>query len=121
MTADRPELQRARQWSAALATALDEVAEQVAAAALRVADGWPDARGREWSDRLVLLRRVIDRDADDAHELGRTIDRVADVTATAAGDPLTGAVGPQLGGFGGQHVDDRRGVTIPQLNDPFSG
>jgi hypothetical protein len=112
------ELERARQWSTALAAALEEVTEQIDAAARRVADGWPDPRGRDWIDRLLLLRRNIDRDAADADELGRAIDRVAEVTA---GEDPAGGVGPQLGGFGGRHADDRRGVTIPQLNDPFSG
>jgi hypothetical protein len=116
VTAQRPELQRARQWSTALATALDEVTEQVGAAARRIADGWPDAHGRDWTERLLQLRRVLDRDAADAHDLGRAIDRVAEV---ADGNPLP--VGPQLGGTAGRHVDDRRGVTIPQLGDPFSG
>jgi hypothetical protein len=33
----------------------------------------------------------------------------------AQADPLP--AGPQLGDTAGRHVDDRRGVTIPQLGD----
>jgi hypothetical protein len=106
-----PELARAREWAAALATGLDDVVAQADAVARRMAEGWPDPRGGEWVERLRLVRRGIDRDAADAHELGRTIDRVAQVQA----DPLP--AGPQLGGTAGRHVDDRRGVTIPQLGD----
>jgi hypothetical protein len=116
VTADRPELQRARQWSSAFAAALDEVTAQVDAAARRVADGWPDARGRDWTERLVLLGHALDRDAADAHGLGRAVDRVAEVA-----DGAPPALGPLLGGTGGRHADDRRGVTIPQLGHPFSG
>ena len=118
MTAgERPEIQRAKQWSAALATALDEVTEQVGVAARRVADGWPDALGQEWGERLLQLRRMIDRDADDARELGRAIDRVAAVSPAAGDDAQPGLVGPQLGGTGARRVEDRRGVAIPWLGD----
>ena len=102
-----PELARAREWAAALATGLDDVVVQADAVARRMAEGWPDPRGGEWVERLLLVRRGIDRDAADAHELGRMIERVAQA------DPLP--AGPQLGGTAGRHVDDRRGVTIPQL------
>ena len=101
----------ARQWSAALTTALDEVTGRVDAAARRLADAWPDARGEEWAHRLRVLRRALERDADAAVEFGRAVDRLADPSPD----------GPRLGDTGAVRVDSRRGVTIPQLNGPFGG
>lgn len=114
MTGPPPELLRARRWSADLVAALDELTRQVGATARRLADVWPDARGRECTDRLHVLRVALERDTDDASAFGRTADRIADDT----GLPLDGpSYGPHLGGTGGRRADDRRGVTIPQLND----
>src|SRR6185437_5941741 len=77
-SAQRSELRRARQWSAAVATALDEIADHVGAAARRLAEGWPDDRGREWTKRLVALHGALRRDASAADQLGRAIGQVAD-------------------------------------------
>jgi hypothetical protein len=104
-----PALDGARQWSASLTTALDEVTERIDAVARRLADAWPDTRGEEWVQRLRVLRRGLERDADAAVEFSRAIDRLAD----PAGD------GARLGGTAAVRVDERRGVTIPQLNDPL--
>ena len=104
-----------RRWSAALTIALDEVAGRIDAAARRLADAWPDARGDDWVHRLQVLRRAVERDADAAAEFGRSVDRLAGRTLDPTPD------GPRLGGTGAVRVDDRRGVTIPQLNDPLGG
>lgn len=112
----RSELERARQWSVTLATTLDEITGHVGAVAQRLADGWPDARGREWTERLLLLRRSLERDADDAAELGRAIDRSAN-DAASGNDGAAGQAGPRLGGTGARRADDARGVRIPRLND----
>ena len=100
-----------RRWSAALTTALDEVTGRIDAAARRLADAWPDARGEEWVHRLRVLRRALERDADAAVEFGRAVDRLA--------APIPD--GPRLGDTGALRVDGRRGVTIPQLNGPLGG
>jgi hypothetical protein len=114
-----PELQPARHWSAALVTALDEITDHVGAAARRLADRWPDARGREWADRLHALHRALEGHAAAAAELGWAIDRAADDVAGA--DDGSPGYGPLLGGTNGRHADDRRGVTIPRLNDDTDG
>ena len=110
----RAELHRAQQWSAEIARTLDEMTDHVATAARRLAEGWPDARGREWTERLLVLRHALRRDADAAAELGRAIEVAADGPSSDDG-PSYG--GPLLGSTAGRHVDDRRGVTIPRLND----
>jgi hypothetical protein len=112
----RSALHRAQQWSAAVATALGGITDEVETAARRLADGWPDDRGREWTERLHALQHALEGHADAAAQLGRVIGHAADDQALS-GDPGPLAYGPLLGGTGGRHVDDRRGVTIPRLND----
>lgn len=103
------ELDRVRSWSAALAAVLDEVAAGLGAAARRVADGWPDARGEEWAHRLHVLGAALDREAGAAVEFGRAVDRLP-----VDGDAGTVENGPRLGDTAARRADDRRGVTIPQ-------
>ena len=120
--AQRSELQRAQQWSAAVAAVLDEITDRVGTAARRLSDGWPDARGREWTERLVVLHHALRRDADAAAALGQAIGHAAD--DPSADDPTDDgppSSGPLLGGTSARRVDDRRGVTIPRLNDGADG
>ena len=105
MTA-RPELQRARDWSAALAATLDAAAQEVGDLARRVVAGWPDDHGREWGERLLTMRTALERDAEAAAGFGRAVERIAD-------EP----VGPRLGGTSARRADDERGVRIPRLDD----
>ncbi len=108
----RPELQRARDWSGALASALDAAAAEVGDLARRLAAGWPDAHGREWSERLQVLRHTLANDADAAVRLGQAVERATDEPIGPA------ATGPRLGGTAARRADDERGVRIPRLDDP---
>lgn len=114
VTGAPPELLRAGRWAAELVAALDELTDEIGTAARRLAEGWPDAAGRDWADRLQLLHHALRGDADAATDFGRAVDRVALETDTGT----DGLSGPRLGGTGGRRADDRRGVTIPELNDP---
>jgi hypothetical protein len=111
----RSELQRARDWSAALATALDAAAREVGDLARRLAAGWPDDHGREWAERLLTLRITLERDADAAVRFGLQAERAAD---EQAGVPPSG---PRLGGTGARRADDERGVRIPRLDERGDG
>jgi hypothetical protein len=111
----RSELQRARDWSGALAAALDAAAEEVGDLVRRLAVGWSDAQGREWSDRLRSLRHTLQHDSDAAVRLGQAIERATDEPV----GPAPG--GPRLGGTGARRADDERGVRIPRLDDPAGG
>ena len=111
---ERPELERVRNWSAGLAAALSTVAGEVGDLARRLAAGWPDHHGREWSERLLTLRTSLERDTDAAVRLGQAVDRVAE-------GPLGPATGPRLGGTAARRADDERGVRIPRLDDPGDG
>jgi hypothetical protein len=111
----RPELQRARDWSSALASALDTAAAEVGDLARRLAAGWPDAHGREWSERLQVLRHTLANDADAAVRLGQAAERATDEPIGHA------AAGPRLGGIAARRADDERGVRIPRLDDDPPG
>jgi hypothetical protein len=104
----------------ALVATVTESAEQVADVARRLTHCWPDDRGRECTERLVTLRRTLERDADAAAELGRAIDRVADsATASDTDESLhPWTFGPRLGSTTSRRADDDRGVRIPRLNEP---
>jgi hypothetical protein len=117
---DLPELIRARRWSVTLEATLTETAEHVADVARRLSRCWLDDRGREWTERLVTLRRALERDADAAAELGRAIDRVADSATASDTDESVhpGTFGPRLGSTTSRRADDDRGVRIPRLNEP---
>ena len=108
---ERPELERVRSWSVGLAAALGTVVGEVGDLARRLAAGWPDHHGREWSERLLTLRTSLERDTDAAVRLAQAVDRVAD-------GPVTG---PRLGGTTARRADDERGVRIPRLDDPGDG
>ena len=105
---ERLGLERVRNWSAGLAGALATVVGEVGDLARRLATGWPDHHGREWSERLLTLRTSLERDTDAAVRLAQAVDRVAD-------GPVTG---PRLGGTAARRADDERGVRIPSLDDP---
>ena len=115
----RPELDQAREWSAALAATLDDVAEQVGVAARRLTEGWPDAHGVEWADRLVHLRRTLEHEAVAAAALVRAVDQVPDEDDAPALDAGANAVptGPRLGGTDGRRTDDGRGVRLPRWDE----
>ena len=111
----RTELQRARDWSGALATALDAAARELAHLARQLAAGWPDDHGREWAERLLTLRNTLEHDADAAVRLGLQIERAADEPTDLPPS------GPRLGGTGARRADDERGVRIPRLDERADG
>ena len=111
----RTELQRARDWSGALATALDAAAREVGHLARQLASGWPDENGREWAEWLLTMRNRLERDADAAVRLGLQVERAADEPTDLPPS------GPRLGGTGARRADDERGVRIPRLDERADG
>jgi hypothetical protein len=122
-TSDDAELQRARLWSASLAERVNGVVDEVEGIVRRVAASWRDPRGDAWRDRLHALSGSLERDAEAAAELGRTIDRLVDPQSRpSSGHPRSERLGPRLGDIEARRVDDERGVDIPWLGiDPRSG
>jgi hypothetical protein len=122
-SSDGAELQRARLWTASLAERVNAVVADIEGIARRVAVSWPDARGDAWGDRLHALSCSLERDADAAAELGRTIDGLADAQSTPSfGSSRRERLGPRLGDVEARRADDERGVDIPWHGaDPRSG
>jgi hypothetical protein len=113
-SSDGAELQRARLWSASLAERVNGVVADIEGIARRVAVSWPDARGDACGDRLHALSCSLERDADAAAELGRTIDRLVDAQSTPSfGSSRRERLGPRLGDIEARRADDERGVDIP--------
>ncbi|MFP5069732.1 hypothetical protein ACLFMI_08695 [Pseudonocardia nantongensis] len=108
-----------------LAELLDDTARRLTGLPAAIAAAWDEPAGREWSDRLELVRRETLRRADDAADRA-----AADPAPTARDpavdrDPVYGAgsgpsgTGLRLGGPTGSRSTDRRGVVAPLL-PPFA-
>lgn len=107
---------------------LDDTARRLAGLPAGLAAAWSDPAGREWSDRLELVRREAVRRASEAADLAGDLtadpaaDPVPDTAAHPAAEPdpadrtAGGAVpGLRAGGATGARVTDRRGVVAPLL------
>ncbi|MEJ3653959.1 hypothetical protein WEH80_24785 [Actinomycetes bacterium KLBMP 9759] len=106
-------------WCAALADLLTDVSAQVGVLAARLAEDWPDERGRAQAERTAVLHRELGRDARAAEELAATLTAQE---AAACGIPLVGQAlrhrrGMQLGGTGAVRVDPALGARIAELPD----
>jgi hypothetical protein len=89
-----------------LAAVLDAAARDAGDLARRLAVGWPDDHGREWTERLQTLRTSFERDAEAAARVAVQAEQLAE-----------GPAGPRLGGTGARRADDERGVRIPRWDD----
>lgn len=94
-------------WAGELREALTSVRALVA----DVAADWPDHTGAAWVDRADLLRRDLDRHADDAADLAARAGRAAADVVRAA-DP---AAGPSLAGTDARRVEPGTGMRIATL------
>jgi hypothetical protein len=113
VTAPDDELAAQVRWCDRLAAVLADVGAQVGRLIERVADDWPDGRGREWAQRCEALRDVLTREEDAAAELRDAYARELRNLAPAA----SGSSGMRLGGTEAHRVDDERGMRIAQLPD----
>jgi hypothetical protein len=85
---------------------LSTAAADAARVARSVRASWWDARGTELAERLALVGRELERQADAVAELARGM--------TAS--PVD-ASGPVLPGAGGRRIGETRGVRLPLLDD----
>jgi hypothetical protein len=119
-----------------LGAALTEVGDGIGRLAGHVGQDWSDAEGALRADRLTLLQRSVLRNAEDAAELGRRLERAAsgmgpmgDLAAllgrlTAIGATArSGGAEPQRDGVMLGDVDGARTVERPgmQLPDTSGG
>lgn len=114
----------AAHWCLGLAVALAEAAVRVGRLAGRIAQDWPDDRGREHAERTALLHRELGRDALDAAELGGVLSRPGATDPATDPGSVAAAVlrgragrGARLGGTEASRADDERGMRIAQLPD----
>ncbi|WP_214367193.1 hypothetical protein [Pseudonocardia sp. H11422] len=113
-------------WLGGLAAELRDLASEVGRLARQVELDWPDARGREWSERAGLVDRELVRQAEVgaglAGTVGRVLERTEDPVPSAGlpADDGTGsrASGPLLGDTSASRAADERGMRIATLPDP---
>ena len=124
-----------------LVARLDDTAGALVAVRGALAAAWDDPAGREWTDRLDLVRRATDRLAADATAERRRLDGCSEQPEPGQpepgqpepeqsepgqpepgqpepGQPETGPAGPTaapLPGIPGARTTDRRGVVAPLL------
>jgi hypothetical protein len=121
-------------WCARLGAALTEVGDGIGRLAGQVAQDWSDAEGALRADRLTLLQRSVLRDAEDAAELGRRLERAASgmgpmgdlaallgrlaaIGATArSGGPEPQRTGVALGDVDGTRAAERPGMQLPDTS-----
>lgn len=96
-----------RQELDVLVERLSAAAADAARVARTVRAGWWDARGTEFAERLALVGRELERQADAAAELARGL----------TAPPIETAAGPVLPGTGGRRPGETRGVRLPLLDD----
>ena len=114
-----------------LVARLDDTAGALVAVRGALAAAWDDPAGREWTDRLDLVRRATDRLAADATAERQRLDggseqpepeqpepEQPEPEQPEPGQPETGPAGPTappLPGITGTRTTDRRGVVAPLL------
>jgi hypothetical protein len=108
-----PEPEDAARWCADVAAVLFAASDRTARLAVGIAEDWLDDRGREWAERVALLRRELDRSAEDAAEQGRRLADSGTAPLIAPTGPARG--GPRLGGVGGIRTEDDTGMRIAEL------
>ncbi|MEU6699094.1 hypothetical protein [Pseudonocardia sp. NPDC046786] len=95
---------------------LDDTAGALVAVRGALAAAWDDPAGREWTDRLDLVRRATDRLAADAVAERQRLDGCSEQPEPGQPEPgPAGPAAPPLPGVTGTRTTDRRGVVAPLL------
>ena len=122
-------------WCTRLGVALTEVGDGIGRLAGHVGQDWSDAEGALRADRLTLLQRSVLRNAEDAAELGRRLERAAAgmgpmgdlaallgrLAAIGASARSGGGAEPQrdgvtLGDVDGARAAERPGMQLPDTS-----
>ena len=109
-----------RRWCAEVTELLRDTAVRAARLASAVAADWLDPEGRDWADRIAVLRRDLDDTARRADDLAERLPDTDPELASRLVAALRAAsgYGPRLGDTTGARVDETHGVQIAQLPDP---
>jgi hypothetical protein len=102
-------------WCTRLGAALTEVGDGIGRLAGQVGQDWSDAEGALRADRLAMLHRSVLRNADEAAELGRRLERAA------PGMGPMGDLAALLGRLAAIGASARSGGAEPQRGDLLHG
>ncbi len=121
-------------WCTRLGATLTEIGDGIGRLAGHVGQDWSDAEGALRADRLTLLQRSVLRNAEDAAELGRRLERAAsgmgpmgDLAAllgrlaAIGASARSGGAEPQrdgvtLGDVDGARAAERPGMQLPDTS-----
>lgn len=108
---------RAAELLAGLAARVHDALPALARVAADVEDAWPDALGREWTERAAMVHRALARDLDALLDGVRAADGIGHPALPAARAVRRGP-GPQLATTDADRTDDDRGMRLPTLDGP---
>jgi hypothetical protein len=118
---DGPVVEQAVRWLRALGSRLDDATRLIERLAGIVDESWRDDRGRDWADRLGLVRGELSREAIACRGLAGGLTRTAEELASARCGAGEQPWGPLLGDIAARRVNPDRGMriaTLPQPDDP---
>jgi hypothetical protein len=108
---------RAAELLAGLAARVHDALPALAGVAVDVGEAWPDALGREWTERAAMVHRALARDLDALLDGVRAAEGIGH-PALPATRTLNRGAGPQLGTTDADRTDDDRGMRLPALDGP---
>jgi hypothetical protein len=117
-TDDGQAVEQAVRWLRALGSRLDDATRLVERLAGIIDESWRDDRGRDWADRLGLVRGELCREAIACRGLAGGLTRIAEELASArcgAGEEPWGAL---LGDTAARRANPERGMRIATLPEP---
>jgi hypothetical protein len=110
--------EQAARWLRALGSRLDDATRLVERLAGIIDESWQDDRGRDWADRLGLVRGELAREAIACQGLAGGLTVVAEELASARCASAEEPWGPLLGDTAARRANQDRGMRIATLPDP---
>ena len=108
---------RAAELLAGLAAGVHDALPALAGVAADVGEAWPDALGREWTERAAMVHRALARDLDALLDGVRAAEGIGH-PALPTGRAVRRGAGPQLAATDADRTDDDRGMRLPTLDGP---
>jgi hypothetical protein len=115
---DGQAVEQAVRWLRALGSYLDDATRLVERLAGIIDESWRDGRGRDWADRLGLVRGELAREAIACQGLAGGLTRVAEELASARCEAGEQPWGPLLGNTAARRANPDRGMRIATLPEP---
>jgi hypothetical protein len=115
---DGQAVEQAVRWLRGLGPRLDDATRLVARLAGIIDESWRDDRGRDWAERLGLVRGELAREAIACQGLAGGLTRVAEELASARCGGVEQPWGPVLGDTTARRANPDRGMRIATLPEP---